>query len=46
MVGYHLIVMEGFACSNDPRSLDVWGLVGPGCATHGKQVLGKGPDKA
>ncbi|GAA6082658.1 vascular endothelial growth factor receptor 1-like [Tachysurus ichikawai] len=32
----HLIVVEGFACLNDPRSYVV---------SQGKQVLGDGPDK-
>ena len=33
--------MEGFACPSDPRSSVVWG---PDGASHGKQVLGEGPE--
>ncbi|TWW80606.1 hypothetical protein D4764_01G0004210 [Takifugu flavidus] len=37
LLGYHLIVVEWFACPNDPRSSVVWGympLVGPPMANR------------
>ncbi|KAI3369124.1 hypothetical protein L3Q82_026083 [Scortum barcoo] len=40
----HLTVVEGFVCPNDPRSYVVEGHYAPGRVSHGKQVLGDGPE--
>ncbi|KAI3359443.1 hypothetical protein L3Q82_002939 [Scortum barcoo] len=40
----HLTEVEGFVCPNDPRSYVVEGHYAPGRVSHGKQVLGDGPD--
>lgn len=44
-MGYHIIMVEGFVCPNDPGSSVVWIFMSPGRATHGKQVLCEGPGK-
>ena len=45
MMSYYLIVVEGFACPNDPRSSVVGGFYAPGRVSNGKRVRGEGPDK-
>lgn len=37
--------VEGLMCPRDPRGYVVGGLFSPGRVTHGKLVLGEGPDK-
>ena len=48
LLGYHLIAVEGFAGSTDPRSSDVWGflpLVGPPIANRswGREQTNRSP---